>query len=55
MRHSSDQALCGASEKLIASMSGTMNPIVTKIVQGKKVCSSLDQSGPDHGMIRNEV
>jgi hypothetical protein len=55
MGHSSDQPLCGASEKLIASMSGTMNPIVTKTVQGEKVCSNLGQSRPDHGMIRNEV
>jgi hypothetical protein len=47
--------MCGASEELIASMSGTMNPIVTKIVQGEKVCSSLGQSRPDHGMIRNGV
>ena len=36
-------------------MSGTMNPNVTKIVQGEKVCSSLGQSRPDHGMIRNGV
>jgi hypothetical protein len=32
-----------------------MNPIVTKTVQGEKVCSNLSQSRPDYGMIRNEV
>ncbi len=36
-------------------MSGTMNPIVTKIVQGEKVCSNLSQSRPGYSMIRNEV